>query len=388
MTGSLHERYGTYYAVLSYKDKNKKYKTKWVPTGYEIKGNKTKAKAKLDEFKEQYRYLEYNEADDSKILFTDAIKQWLDSKKNKIERSTYEGYLNYAESHIIPYFEPKKLNLQDITPKHIRDYYEDKFKNGRIDGKGGLNVRSIRKHSIVLKQVFKEAVITEQITRNPATGVPFPTNEKPEFKGAFLTGEEANRMLQAFAEHELQAMVYVTLYYGLRRSEALGLRWSSVNFEKNTITIEHTVVKVLSIEYKDGTKSKTSMRTFPLLADVKDVLLELKKLQAENRRIFGNTYNESDYIFKWQDGRLYQPDFITRSFQRVLKRKGLKVIRFHDLRHSTASILYDMGWDLKDVQEWLGHADIETTGNIYTHISLQRKQASAKSLENTFAISM
>ena len=386
MTGSLQERYGTYYAVLSYKDKNKKYKTKWIPTGYEIKGNKTKAKAKIDEFIEQYRHLEYSEADDSRILFTDAIKQWLENKKNKIERSTYEGYLNYAESHILPYFESKKLYLQDVTPKHIKEYYEDKFKCGRKDGKGGLNVRSIRKHSIVFKQVFKDAVITEQITRNPATGVPFPTNEKPEFKGSFLTGDEANRMLQAFADHELQAMIYVALYYGLRRSEALGLRWSSVDFEENTIKIEHTVVRVLSVEYKDKTKSKTSKREFPLLSDVKEVLLKLKAKQDENRRIFGNTYIESDYIFKWQNGKLYRPDYITKVFQKILKKHGLKPIRFHDLRHSTASILYDKGWELKDLQEWLRHADIETTGNIYTHISNQRRQATAKSLEKTFFI--
>jgi len=115
-------------------------------------------------------------------------------------------------------------------------------------------------------------------------------------------------------------------------------------------------------------------------------LLKLKDHQNENKKVFGNTYKESDYIFAWQDGRLYRPDYVTKSFQRVLKKHGLKKIRFHDLRHSTASILYDKGWSLKDIQEWLGHADIETTGNIYTHISIQRKQATAKSLEKTFVI--
>ena len=135
----------------------------------------------------------------------------------------------------------------------------------------------------------------------------------------------------------------------------MGLRWSSVDFEENTLKIEHTVVRMLSVEYKDGTKSKTSMRTFPLLADVRELLLKLKNIQIQNRTIFGNTYYKSDYIFKWQDGRLYRPDYVTRSFQRVLKRHGLRIIRFHDLRHSTASILYDKGWDLKDIQEWLGH---------------------------------
>ena len=142
----------------------------------------------------------------------------------------------------------------------------------------------------------------------------------------------------------------------------------------------------MTVEYKDKTKSKTSARTFPLLADVREVLLKLKEKQNGSRKIFGNTYKDSDYIFKWQDGRLYRPDYVTRSFQRVLKKHGLKVIRFHDIRHSTASILYDKGWDLKDIQDWLGHADIETTGNIYTHISNQRKQTTAKSLENTFVI--
>ena len=112
--------------------------------------------------------------------------------------------------------------------------------------------------------------------------------------------------------------------------------------------------------------------------------MRLKEKQLESKKIFGNTYYDSDYIFKWQDGKLYRPDYVTRSFQRVLKKHKLKVIRLHDLRHSTASILYDKGWELKDIQEWLGHGDIETTGNIYTHISLQRKQVSAKSLENTF----
>jgi len=391
VTGRLVERNGKYHAVLYFRDKNKKEKQIWRSTGYDIKGNKKKAEVKLKELEEEFRHLEYCEPepiinDDNKLLFTEAVKQWLKNKQNKIERSTWEGYKNYIDSHIIPYFEPLHLTLDSIAPKHIKDFYESRFKNGRRNGKGGLSVRSIKKFGAVLKQIFNEAVISEQITRNPASGVPLPKQDKPEFKGVFLTAEEANRLLQAFMGHELQAMVYVTLYYGLRRSEALGLKWGAVDFESEAITINHTVVRVTTIEYKDKTKSKTSARTFPLLADMKDILLELKAHQAKSRKMFGDTYIESDYIFTWQNGRMYRPDYVTRAFQRVLKRNDLKRIRFHDLRHSTASILYDKGWALKDIQEWLGHADIETTGNIYTHISSDRKQATAKSLENTFKI--
>ena len=195
MTGRLYEKYGKYQAALYYKDKNQKEKRLWRSTGYEVKGNKRKAEAKLAELIEQYKFLEYNESEttaddgDGRILFTDAVEQWLKSKHGKIELTTYEGYMNYIDSHIIPYFKPLHLNIDEVTPKHIKDYYENRFQSGKY-GKdsGGLSVRSIRKHGVVLKQIFKEAVITEQITRNPATGVPFPTNEKPEFKGAFLNG--------------------------------------------------------------------------------------------------------------------------------------------------------------------------------------------------------
>ena len=344
MTGRLHERNGKYHAVLFYKDKTNKKARLWRSTGYDVRGNKKKAEAKLREFIEENRHLEYSKEDNDKILFTDAIKQWFKGKKGKVERSTYEGYITYVNSHILPYFEKLKLYLSEVTPKHIRDYYEYKFRNGRIDGKGGLNVQSIKKHSVILKQVFDEAVISEQIVRNPAGTVPLPKQEQ-NMRAIFLTGDEANKLLQAFVGNQLQAIVYVTLYYGLRRSEALGLKWSAVDFESGTIKIEHTVVKNLSIEYKDSTKTKTSMRTFPLLDDVREILLRLKDEQAENRQIFGDTYNDSDYIFVWRDGKLYRPDYITREFQRVLKANRLNHMRYHDLRHSTASILYDKGWD-------------------------------------------
>jgi integrase len=392
MTGRLVERNGKYQAVLYFKDKDKKEKQIWRSTGYDIKGNKRKAEAYLEELKEQFAHLEYREPcrsdeNNNQLLFTEVIRQWLERKKNKVALSTYEGLTIYVNKHIVPYFEKLNLIVDEVTPKHIYDYYDYKFNSGRCDNKtGGLNIQSIKKHSMILKQVFGEAVVAEQIVRNPASGVPLPRQENLEIKGIFLTGSEANIMLKAFDGHPLQPLVYVTLYYALRRSEALGLRWSAVDFENNTIRIEHTVVKNLSVEYKDKTKTKTSKGSFHLLKDVREVFLKLKELRDTNRRKFGSAYNESDYIFTWENGKLYTPDYITRTFQRVLKKHGLPVMRFHDLRHSTAGILHDKGWDLKDIQEWLRHADIETTGNIYTHVSVLRKQSNAKNLENTFTI--
>ena len=104
----------------------------------------------------------------------------------------------------------------------------------------------------------------------------------------------------------------------------------------------------------------------------------------QDKAIFGNCYTESDYIFRWSDGKPYRPDYVTRTFKKVLSQNGLPDMRFHDLRHSTASILYDKGWELKDIQEWLGHADISTTGNIYTHISKMRKEKIGQDLGSLF----
>ena len=95
---------------------------------------------------------------------------------------------------------------------------------------------------------------------------------------------------------------------------------------------------------------------------------------------------EIDYVFKQDDGILFCSDSLTRSFQRVFARHGLKKMRFYDLRHTTASVLFDKGWDINEIKEWLGHADIETTANIYTHISHMKKVSLAKNMENTFVL--
>ena len=228
-----------------------------------------------------------------------------------------------------------------------------------------------------------EGKVEGLITRNPADGVPLATKESSQQdEYVFLNRDEANALLKAFEGNVLHEIVFVTLYYGLRRSEALGLKWSAIDFENNTLTIEHTVVKGSTIEAKDKTKTQNSAASFRLIPAVREVLLKLRDKQAEYRRLFGSEYYQSDYAFVREDGKSFRPDCLTRSFQRVLKAHHLKPMRYHDLRHSTASMLYDMGWDIKAIQTWIRQADIETTGNIYTHISNERKRILSTELDD------
>jgi integrase len=384
MTASLKVKNDRYYAVINYKEGDD-YKQKWIALGLPTKNNKRKAEAMLDEIKAEYE--EKYSTPGGDVLFDVYVREWLERKKPFIELSTWEGYQIYAERHIIPYFKPLKLTLRNLRPQHIRDYYHYKFTNGRLDGKpGGLSIPSIKKHSIVIKEVLNDALVSELVIRNVAEGVKLPAKDVSTRERTFLTSDDANLVLKAFDKHPLQPLVYVTLYYGLRRSEVLGLRWSAVDFERGTLSVNHTVVNNRTIVMKDTTKTKSSYHTYRLIDDVRKVLLDQKARQEANRKEFSTSYIDSDYIFTREDGSLFRPDYVTRGFQNVLKKHGFPKMRFHDLRHSTASILHDKGWDLKDAQSWLRHSSVEMTGDIYTHIAESRKSKMAAELNSTFTI--
>ena len=348
LTGSLQEKRGIYQCVLNLKDENGRRKAKWISTGLSVKGNKRKAEKMLQDI-----IIKYSSFDlfgkEKQIKFTDYAEKWLENKKGTVEQCTWDGYYNSVEKHIIPYFKGLDLNLNDIKPMHISEYYNYKFRHGRCDKKGGLSMCSLKAQRFVLKCIFNHALsVDEIITKNPALNVPLPKFEKvKEEHSVFLNQEQANEMLKAFEGHPLQPLVFISLCYGLRRSEVLGLKWKAINFEENTLKIEHTVVKGLTIEKKDRTKSTSSKATYKLTPKAREILESLKAKQEENKKLFGSEYMKSDYIFVWQDGKLFRPDYVTKGFQKVLKKSGFAHMRFHDLRHSCASILHDKGLELK-----------------------------------------
>ena len=383
MTGCVALRKDVYYVRLSYYDKDHIRKDKFVSTGLSGRGAKQKATAMIDSLIEKYSYLEKS---DHPSKMADYLKMWKELQVSEVAETTYDGYHTYIDIHLIPYFKALNINIQDITAGHIFDYVNYLSKDGgRKDNKiGGQSNTSIRKIISILRKVFDYAVLYGDIKINPAAQVPMPkrSNNKDE-RQVFLTAEDAQKMLDAFRNEEIGPIVFVTLYYGLRKSEALGLRWQAVDFEANTITVNHTVVGGSRIVAKDSTKSYCSRRTYQLLPDVKDLLLKLRKQQKDYRQRLGSGYHENDYIFKNPNGVPYRPDSLTRSFKRALARHEFPQMRYHDLRHSTASILVDKGWDINDIKEWLGHADISTTSNIYAHISHRRKVSLAQDLDKT-----
>lgn len=377
---SLQVKNGKYYAVLNVYCDGKR-KQKWVNTGYDVKGNnKRKAEKFLQNKTKEFELKE--SLINTDILFSDFVVCWLNEIENKVDSITYQGYRSVANAHIIPYFKSKNIRLCDLKRNHIQDYVDFKYKNGRLDGKGGLSPKTIKTHKLIIQLACKEAVKNDYILKNPCEFVNLPKSQRHEVN--FYTCEELQLLFDKINNELIYPLVYLTVLYGLRRSEVLGLKWDSVNFETDIITIKHTVVRFNTIVEKDTTKNASSFRSYPLTEDVKEILLKLKQQEQENRKLFGKEYIENDYIFKWLNGKPFTPDYISSKFSKLLKQNDLRHIRFHDLRHSCASLLVANGYQLKDIQEWLGHSDIQITANVYAHLDAKRKLGIAEKMSNSF----
>ena len=186
----------------------------------------------------------------------------------------------------------------------------------------------------------------------------------------------------------LELPVLVAAFYGLRRGEVCGLKWDAIDFERGTITIRHTVTS-LQVDGKtkmyaqDSAKTKSSMRTLPLVGSFAEYFKEVKAAQEVNKKVCGNCYNyEYDgYVFVNELGERMRPDYLTEYFPKYIAKHGMPKMWFHDLRHSCASLLLTNGVPLKQIQEWLGHSDFSTTANIYAHLDYRSKISSAQAME-------
>ncbi|MDF2820171.1 MAG: integrase [Clostridiales bacterium] len=364
MTGSLHEKNGKYSIVLSFKDENGKWKTKWISTGLEVKGNKKKASEVLKEYLQKYDDKDMLGTND--MLFSEFIISWLKSMKPSVKENTYNSYAVVIERDIVPYFKAKRIKLFDLNNMQIQEYYNHLF------NEKGMSGNTISKRHANIHKALDYAVMCGLINKNPSDYVILPKKQK--YIAKYFDMSQLNKLFDISKGHPIKAVIRLSGYYGLRRSEVLGLKWSAICFKENKIVINNTVVSVGGKSFEDETtKTSSSYRTLPLDNSMKIYLKKLKKEQCENKLFYGNSYIDNDYVCKWENGKPFKPDYISHSFKTILEANNMPHIRFHDLRHSSASILLNLGFSLKEIQEWLGHSDISTTSNIYSHLQYEAK---------------
>lgn len=379
MKGSLQvKKNNKYYVYVRINGKQKA-----IPTGIEaVRGNKRKAEAKMLEI---LAGLEENPRMYDKIPFVDYVLKWLNHNKLQVDDITYINNKQNLEKHIIPYFEPLKLNLQDIKPSDIEGYYNYKATTGRLDGKkGGLSRESIKRHGAVLNLIFGWALHDGLINKNPCEFAKIPKAEQEPKEVNIYTVEQCRRLLEVTKCEILHDIIYLTFMYGLRREEVMGLRWCDVDFLNNMIYIRHTVVANGIVMRKNKTKTASSRREYPLLTDIRDMLMDIKNRQMQYKKTFGNCYTDSGYVFAREDGKAYYPDYPSKRLQKIIKRYDLPPVTFHELRKSCVTmLLIEKGRSMKEVSEWVGHSDISVTMKIYAQITKNRKQDLADSLKGT-----
>lgn len=378
MTGSLQIKNDKFYIVLN-NIENGKRKQKWIATGLSVKGNKRKAEQMLRDTLREYEQSPQNA--NREILFADYIRLWLKVARQRVDTVTFQGYELMTNAQVLPYFEERGVKLCEVTRETLQAFFDEKHSSGRKDGKGGLSASSLRQYKNIINQTLNEAIKNGLLSSNPCQFVELPRKER--FDTRYYSAEQLKALFDAVREDPLFPLIKITALYGLRRSEVLGLKWDSIDFDAKRLTIKHTVSKVTEAVAKDKTKNATSHRSFPLTAEAEEIFRAARAEQEHNKRQFGKAYEKNDYVFKWANGKTFSPDYITSHFALLLKKHNLPHIRFHDLRHSCASLLLNNGFSLKDVQEYMGHADIQMTANIYGHLDAARKQLLADKLADS-----
>jgi len=296
---------------------------------------------------------------DDRLTLETFLDRWLlTTAKPRVRYSTYRGYEQIVRVHLKPGL--GKIRLSKLTPGQVETFHNDLLAKG-------LSARTVQYIHAVLRTALKTAVRDGLIGRNVAALVSAPKVHRDPVEP--LTVEEAKRLVDEARGDPLEAVYVTTLALGLRQGETMGLRWDAVDLEAGRLWVRQ------ALQYQAGRglvavepKSRTSRRPLPLPPFVVAVLKEHRKRQAADRLVAGPKWQDSGYVFTMEDGRPMPPDYAYRQFKKFLARAGLRPIRFHDLRHSCASLLFAQGCSLRLVMEILGHSQIAITANLYTHL--------------------
>ena len=287
------------------------------------------------------------------------LEYWLEKvHKSHIRVSTYEEYAALMRKHIVPVI--GHLRLQKLTVQHIHSLYAQKLEEG-------LSSARVRGIHAVLHSALKYAVRTNLVARNVSDMVGLPSIQKHEMQP--LEPGQAQALLEKVSEHGLGALLTVALATGMRQGELLALRWQDVDWKLGELQIRRSVRyrgRRGFLESKPKTESGVRRVTLPSF--VVEVLKRHRVSQLEVRLQAGASWIERDLVFCRPDGDFMKAPTLRYQFFRLLEKVGLPRMRFHDLRHTAATLLLSMGVEMRVIQDILGHSNIATTANVYAHV--------------------
>lgn len=381
MAASLQVKKGRLYAVIQHKGPDGKYKSVWRALGLPEDANKAKVNKAYREVVSKYEIEAAEEAErmnrpQNEIPIFEYMTIWLEKQAKNIQINTYRSYHSMIYGKIRRYFERRtELTVGSIRSKDIEEFYDQLFEDDVVSN-------TVIHYHAVLRKAFQQAFKDELIEANPFDRVDRP--KKNKFQGESYSEEELLALLNLTKDDPIYPAIMFAGGLGLRRSEALGVRWSRIDFEEKCVLLDTKIVEIKEngkthIQAIEEMKNKSSKRTLPLPDQVYEMLIEIRAKQELYKKMFKSSYSREydDYVCVNQLGELMKPSYVTEHFAAIIQVLGLRKIRFHDLRHTFASILLSNDEPLIKVSRFLGHSDISTTANIYAHLDKSNKQSSA-----------
>jgi integrase len=303
------------------------------------------------------------------------LDRWLEDVRNTVRQSTFEGYEYAIRPHIKPAL--GRIKLKDLSPAHVRWFYRE-----RLDS--GLAPATVHKLHVVLHKALKAAVADGLIPRNVTAELKLPRITREEIDP--LDQDEARRLLEASRGDRLEALYVLALNTGMRQGELLALKWDDVDLERGVLRVRRTLTHSGKAFVLGEPKSKKSRRTIRLTGGAVQALKEHLSRQLEEMERMGSLYQPGGHIFATEAGTIINPSNLrNRSFKPLLKRAGLRPIRFHDLRHTCATLLLSKDVNPKIVSEMLGHSSIAITLDTYSHVLPNMRDQAAAAMEEALS---
>ncbi len=393
------------YLVINDSDELGRFVQKWEGTGLRAEGNMKKAKTllqkRLDEINAERRReaLSYNGSEElhEDMMLSTWLQFFCDHRMNGIRDVTREGY-EYRFKSILEYFGHRKNDrmLSELTTRDINDFCMFMLSKGKINQKTGeptgYSVRTVRSLKALIVKALNDAVMEGLMKVNVAIPVRIGSNgnEAHARKMKFMTIDELNEFLQWLDDEgdPMTDMIKVITYLGLRKSEALGLTWGpeGVDMIARRIRITRTVTRCKTVHDEIDTKNQTSARSFVMNDELYGLFSRMWAKRQEDMAFYGNTYHQNDRVFCWEDGLEFAPDWTVKHFKKIMTKYGRPDFTLHNLRHSAATFLFEMGWSEWEIADWLGHADPSTTKKWYAVISKAHNDEKARRLEGVLKI--
>lgn len=303
-------------------------------------------------------------------LLNEYLYSWLETyAKRKVRETTFTNYKRAIDSRIIPFLGNYRLN--EITMQH-----GESFVNHLLEE--NLSPRYIEYLMVLLKGALDRAVLWELIIKNPLKHIEIPRDRRKKGLSVWSQDEVNTFLLHAkFGDYMYYALFLLTLYTGMRRGEVLGLRWQDVDLENKKVKVEQTLIYDEKGFRFGEPKTESSKRQIAIDDYVCQELKRHKKNQNEFKLLLGGGYEDYGLVFANHEGKPIYPRNLTDHFNRAIKKASVPRIRFHDLRHTHATLLMKMGENPKIVSERLGHSKINTTLDVYSHVTSDMQESTA-----------